>query len=370
MYSQPNRSMEQQSQVVNMALGKVDFDIEIEGEQYRLDTVPADTSSVVVAEKEKLLGAVDLKTLVNNLGRIGIFFRIASNGVVAAGPNFAGLQIEIRHLGLHATNLCHKCAQTSAKIQEASSIVLTDLQATYEYLLDSLEEMAIETLSAISKLAHEIGEAALELHQDFDGQAVKIEEALHHISKKLSAVVKTLAKSEFELHHDFGQEAVEVEVESVHHSMGALKELSAVMMLAAQFWKQMQNHCHSLADSEMQRVVQNAVKLYTEEKQRKIWTAKGFQTKTIHLYAGWVSLHSVCSVYVEQIKLMQRDLYQYLKENPTWKESRMNVKSLAENFLSNLKRDQKAISDKEFQAEKEIKALQGYEVSELTQVSL
>ena len=47
---------------------KPDLDVEIKGENYRLDTVPADTSSVVLAEKEKLLGAVDLKTLVNDLG--------------------------------------------------------------------------------------------------------------------------------------------------------------------------------------------------------------------------------------------------------------------------------------------------------------
>lgn len=56
---------------------KPDLDVEIEGEKYRLNTLPADTSSVVLAEKEKLLGAVDLKTLVNDLGRVGAFIRIA-----------------------------------------------------------------------------------------------------------------------------------------------------------------------------------------------------------------------------------------------------------------------------------------------------
>jgi len=65
----------------------------------------------------------------------------------------------------------------------------------------------------------------------------------------------------------------------------------------------------------------------------------------------------VCSVYIEQIKKTQRDLYEYLKENPTWDESRQKVKSLAETFLSDLKQDQKAIADKEFQAQEEIKTL-------------
>ena len=52
---------------------KPELDIEIEGENYRLDIVPADTSSVVVAEKEKLLGDVGLETLVNDLGLVGAF---------------------------------------------------------------------------------------------------------------------------------------------------------------------------------------------------------------------------------------------------------------------------------------------------------
>ena len=152
------------------------------------------------------------------------------------------------------------------------------------------------------------------------------------------------------------QNMAEVAVEALHHSIGALKELSAVMMQAAQFWKQMQDHCHSLADSEVQQQVEKAMKL-PEVKRRKVWTSKGFKRKAIHFYGGWVALHSVCSVYIEQIKLTQKDLYEYLKENPTWEESRKNVKSLAETFLSDLKRDQKAIADKEFQAQEEIKAL-------------
>ena len=292
--------------------------------------MPADTSSVVVAEKEKLLGAVDLKTLINDLSRVGAFIRIVSNGVGAAGPKSAGLQIEIQHLGHYVTKLCDKSALTVAKFKNASSTVLTNLQGTYEYLLDNLEEIAIETLSAVSKIAGEMEKAALELH------------------------------------HDFKQQAVKFEVGALHHSIGALKELSVVMMQATQFWKQMYNHCRSLADSEMQQRVETAIKLCIEEKWRKVWTSKGFKRKTIRLNAGWVALHSVCSVYIEQIKRLQRDLYQYLKENPTWEESRMNLKSLAETFLSDLKQEQKAIYDMTFEAEKEmIKTLQEYEASEL-----
>ena len=446
---------------------KPDLDVEIEGEKYRLNTLPADTSSVVLAEKEKLLGAVDLKTLVNDLGRVGAFIRIAYNGVGAAGPKFTEQQIEIRRLGYDVTRLCDKSALTVAKFKKASSTVLTDLQATYEYLLDNLEELAVETLSAVSKLAGEMEKAALELHEDFEQQAEKVEytlEGTQKVQSKEALRIKELQKQrqQFELAkqeqvklmedaHRLEREAeagrrrieekedeaisgigsnsplkllvnactsmigigkvfdenesekkaahwkerrvealqvenkfrqqryealgkmtefamkikeckteenmAEVAVEALHYSIGALKELSAVMMQAAQFWKQMQDHCRSLADSEMQKQMEKAMKLYTDEKRRKVWTSNGFKIKAIQFYAGWVALHSVCSVYIEQIKKTQRDLYEYLKENPTWEESRKNVKSLAETFLSDLKQDQKAIADKKFQAQEEIKTL-------------
>ena len=339
------------------------LEIEIEGENYRLDAVPVDTSSVVVAEKEKLLGAVNLKTLINDLSRVGAFIRIVSNGVGAAGPKFAQLQIEIQRLGYDLTKLCDKSALTVVNFKNTSSTVLTtDLLETSEYLLENLEEIAIETLSTVSKIAGKMEKAALELHDDFEQKAGKMEKALEYIQHEQCSAVK-MEKSALELHHDFHQG---VAVEALHHSIVALKALTVVMMQASQFWKYMCDHCHSLADSEMQQLVETTIKLWIEEKWRKVWTSKGFKRKTIRLNAGWVALHSVCSVYIEQIKQLQRDLYQYLKENPTWEESRMNLKSLAETFLSDLKQEQKAIYDMAFEAEKEIKE---YEVSEQIQHS-
>ena len=86
-------------------------------------------------------------------------------------------------MGYDVTRLCDKSALTVAKFKRASSTVLTDLQATYEYLLDNLEEMAVETLSAVSKLAGEMEKAALELHEDFEQQAGKVEYTLEGTQK-------------------------------------------------------------------------------------------------------------------------------------------------------------------------------------------
>ena len=131
------------------------FDVEIEGETYCLNEVPGENSAVVKAETDKLLEAIDLKALVDDLGHVGSLIQIAYNGMGAAGPKFIDHHIEIQRLGYDVTKLCDKSALTVAKFKKASKIILTDLQSTYEDLLDNLEEMALETLSSVSRLAGE-----------------------------------------------------------------------------------------------------------------------------------------------------------------------------------------------------------------------
>ena len=109
-------------------------EVEIDGECYALDKIPSENSGVVKAEMEKLLGAIDLKALVSDLGRVGGFIRIAYNAVGAAGYQLTKEQIKIQRLGYDITKLCDKSALTVAKFKKASSSILTVLQCTYGYL--------------------------------------------------------------------------------------------------------------------------------------------------------------------------------------------------------------------------------------------
>ena len=440
-----------------MAASKPNLIVEIDDEEYSLDVVPADKSKVVVAAKERLLGAVDLKTILDDLGRVGAFIRIAYNGVGAAGPKFTEIQIEIQTLRYDVTRLCDQSALTVSKFKKASSTVLTDLQATYGYLLDNMEELAIETLSSVSKIAGDMEKAAMELHDEFkqkekkeaqlinigkerkqleverqkeeelmmDAQRLEREaeaeceaeaerqqmemkedeairsigapnnplkimlnaftspfgakifderaaekQAQHWKEKRIDALKK---ENEFHQQHyealsrmtslaskikDCQTEAnmAGAAADELHEAIEAVKKLSVVMMQAALFWKQMQDHCKSLAEENMTEQVEKAMK-YPEEKRLKLWSSKPFKMKAVQFYAGWVALNSVCTVYVEHIKLIQKDLYEYLRENPTYEQSRENVKTLAERFLTDLKKDQQAIADKEFEVQEQIKAL-------------
>ena len=143
----------------------------------------------------------------------------------------------------------------------------------------------------------------------------------------------------------------EAAVDALHEAMRGLKQLSLML-----FWKQMQLHCQSLAELEMQNLVERALKL-SEEKRLKVWTSKGFKIKAVEFYAGWVALNGVCTKYIEQIQLTQKDLYEYLKENPTYEQSRRLLPELAKEFEADLKAAQQAIADQSTAAEEEIKSL-------------
>ena len=454
--------------------------IEIKGECYALDKVPGRNSAVVLEEKEKLLRVIDLKALVDDLGRVGRFIRIAYNGVGAAGPKYTENQIEIQQLGYDITKLCDKSAITVAKFKKASSSVITDLQITYEYLLENQEDLAIETLSSVSKLAGDMQKAALELQHQFEAEAEKVkhttestqratQDAAFQAAKQKKKLAELEAKQQEECQlmkehqekereaevrrrelemqedraiseigdinplkeitnfvtstirgrntfstdgaerkaealHKAQQEALQIEqaiqdkrhealarmtaftmkikqsseelsmaecaVDALHEAAGALKHLSAIMMQAAIFWEQLQDHCQALAEYKIKSQVEKARKEKSKEERLKQWTSKGFKLQAIRFCAGWVALHDVCSTYMEQIKLTQKDLYRYVTENPTWEQSRKNLKDLADNFFVDLQRDQrmlherdsskrheKALSEKDFKIQEETVSL-------------
>lgn len=181
-------------------------------------------------------------------------------------------------------------------------------------------------------------------------EALEKEQAIRHQRQEaLSMMTEFAVKVQ---NCQTGENMAAIAVDALHQAIGALKELSAVMMQAAVFWKQMQDHCRTLAESDMKKQVEKAME-FSEEKRLKVWTSKGFKIKAVRFYAGWVTLNGVCKIYIESIKATQKDLS--LHHN--LEESRQNVKELAQNFLSDLHHHQQAIAEKEFEAQEKIKAL-------------
>lgn len=430
---------------------------------YSIVEPPAASSPVVLKAKGNILGHIDLAALVDDLGRLGNCVRIAYHGVAG----HTELQIEIQRIGYDVTKLCDKSAITVAHFKKASSTVTLTLQATYEYLLDGLEDMAIETLADITGIAKGMAAAAESLNIEFDEQSQVVIEALEKVQRehgsqeeekkkivqerenmqadveKMKATreeAQKLAKSTEKLFFDAKQkeeEALskpnEVETTVVHSflgifrsektvmvpthwretaqfarqekmkhlekmyeqqslrsnaivelaayatnignlktdesqiaaavkalvaAIGALKSLAAIMLQAAQFWKQMQHHCDDLASDKMKKEIERTLKL-TVERRLHAWTSNAFKRKAIDYYAGWVALDDVCSIYVERIKLTRKELYLYIQEALPTDEARERVVDLAREFGISLKKEQDAIEERKIKQQEEMDTLMG-----------
>ena len=148
--------------------------VKIGTEEFSLAKVPSSKSALVAEQKKYLLGSINLPILVEDLGRVGKFVRIAYNGVAG----YTELQIQIREIGYDVTRLCDKSAITVSSFKQASGNILEELKATYAFLLDGMEGIALVTLSSVSEVAKGMASAAEQLHKDFEEESRKVEAAL------------------------------------------------------------------------------------------------------------------------------------------------------------------------------------------------
>ena len=163
--------------------------VKIGEETFSIVEIPSSGTVIVQQEKRCLLGSIDLPALVTDLGRVGNFVRIAYNGVAG----YTNLQILIREIGYDVTKLCDKSAVTVSKFKQASASIIGDLQGTYQFLLDGLEDMALETLNAVADVAKDMAAAANQLCKDFDEESVWVDTALKEETVKNFEVEKTKA---------------------------------------------------------------------------------------------------------------------------------------------------------------------------------
>lgn len=150
----------------------------LDGEVYTLEKPPSGDSKIVVEMKKRLVGSINLGELVEDLSHVGRCVQLAYHGVVSAGPKYAHLQNKVYRLEIDVTKLCNESSVTISGFKNTASKTLVKLQATYMYLLEGFEDMAVHTLSAISKQAKEMGMKAKELHRRFSDEVKVVEGVL------------------------------------------------------------------------------------------------------------------------------------------------------------------------------------------------
>lgn len=175
-----------------------DSQVVIGDETFDLVTIPDAKSKMVLKAKDLLLGSLDLQSLVEDLGKLGNFIRVAYNGVAG----HTEVQIKVQRVGYKVTKLADKSAVTVHQFKGASQSVLEELKSTYQYLLDGFEEMALETLSMLTDVAAAMAKAADEWHSDFEKATDDVIDALEDTQKAKGAEEKQ-KKSREEERKDF-----------------------------------------------------------------------------------------------------------------------------------------------------------------------
>ncbi len=304
--------------VQNKTFEELDLTIEIKGELYALDEIPAVNSTIVIYERNRLLGCQsNLKSLVNGVpGFIGLL----NNAIIAIGPRFTQEQRNTHRLMHDIVSLYDKSALTAAKFKTYCSTcysiftsVVKLLPSTYNF-----EKTVLEQTRHLLQLVREMRQSA---HQTMDEFSEKSARCGEQIEKFLQC--QSYCQTE------------ECVVEAIHIAMAVLKNLSVIMMEGELFWSQMEDYFRSLKDNDISSILESAYR-YSEEKRLKIWISKGFKRRVITYHASWVAIQNVCNDHIDVIEQERKDLQHSIDENPSTKESHYNLEELEEKMFGDV----------------------------------
>jgi hypothetical protein len=138
--------------------------VEIDKVTYDLAKIPAKDTPLVLQERERVLGTLNLDDLVANLDLTSELLWVAYNGVASSGSlrgQVHGLEIELAAIG-------GDCELALNSFERNIERVLENLIDVFGYLLKGKENYAIDTLSDCATYAKDMSERATALVNRFD----------------------------------------------------------------------------------------------------------------------------------------------------------------------------------------------------------
>ena len=275
--------------------------ITIKDETFSILEVPDSNSTLVKELEDVVLAGGDLNSLMTDLSMVGKFTRIAYNGVAG----YTDLQIKIYHIRVNVSKLCDKSAITVGKFKKASRAFFVDLQTTYQFVVDGMEDMAIVTLQGTATVIQGMANDADELAKTFEEESEqvtehsidtirikaieeeRIEDGRKHKFEQTEAAQKQSAAAGQNLDQQYYSR--EIAITSLHRAMGGLKGLSTIMRRISIFWTKLKLECYQLGNQDITAMIKVAMKMPKEER-AKIWGSIGFKTKAVYYYARWVAI--------------------------------------------------------------------------------
>ena len=143
---------------------------------YSLAALPTASSGVVLAEREELLKSVNFQALASDFRRLAILASIANIG--ATGYGDINIRNHVQRVANDVSTLHDKSATTVGTFKEMSELVLQELRAAFNHLLNSNSDEAVEIFGRIAKVAEDMARAAEELHSESEKDGQRAHEVL------------------------------------------------------------------------------------------------------------------------------------------------------------------------------------------------
>ena len=313
-----------------------DSQVDIGDETFDLVTIPDAKSQMVLKAKDLLLGSLDLQSLVDDLGKLGNFIRVAYNGVAG----HTEVQIKVQRVGYKVTKLADKSAVTVHQFKGASQSVLQELKSTYQYLLDGFEDMALETLSMLTDVAAEMAKAADELHSDFEKATDDVIDALEDTQKAKGAEEKQ-KKTREEERKDFESRMKQAE----QRQKNALEAEAKAQLL---YDKAQEKEDEAFDNLKQESFLSTVGRIF----HGMISTASNVMTLNIGKAAEAIEKISHESGYKEAMKMANQEKMKYLDELQKEREIRQKALDECIEFAEKIKRcpDDNALAEAAIEA--------------------
>ena len=146
--------------------------ITIDGCDYYLIEIPADSSSIVVQSTEELKKQLDMQPIVDQLKSLSSFIRVAYVSVIG----HTDLQIKVRKIYHKVAELCDQSLLAAGKFQQSSTSAVKYLQTTYKYFMEAHFKAGIITLKHVAKLAGSLEQQAEKLETQCVDDAKEVQE--------------------------------------------------------------------------------------------------------------------------------------------------------------------------------------------------
>ena len=166
--------------------------VNLSGETFDITEAPSADSSYVQQQVVELSAGIVVSKLNDNLRDVSRFTRIALHCAVVKGDR--KLEGNIQKFGMRTAALCDESAIAIGRFQRTATTVIETLQTGYSYLLDGLEDMALDRLEHVQHASEEMEVVSKQLRERFEDVEKAIESMKDEWAMEVSKEEEELTK--------------------------------------------------------------------------------------------------------------------------------------------------------------------------------